>query len=235
MKRYYTDYGADISKGSTLRVPDTDGLFKMLIPVVSMPETKSAPNQQAKTVLSDSSITYTQGLQDNAQKTYTFNYHRDNIRELKKYANKTLTFLEENFDYTGEKFVGTLAFGRSAIEVDGVPQGQIFITVTEADEFPIDDVRDITKKTAILTQKLNDIIITGTETYEMQLTTLPANATITVESSAPTIATASVSSGKLTITGVAKGFCIISLTISAEGEASSTRTMVVEVESATSE
>lgn len=233
MERNYSDYDAKISAGSLLRVQDTDGLFKMLIPVVSMPETKSAPNQQAKTVLSDGSITYTQGLQDNAQKTYTFNYHRDNIRELAKYNGKTVVFLEENFDHTGEKFVGSLAFGRSAVEVDGVVQGQIFITVTEADDLPIDDVRDITKKTAILTKPLNDVFITGTGKYEDQLTVLPATATITVESSASTIATATCTDGKLTITGVAPGFCFVNLKISANGEASSNRSIAVEVISET--
>lgn len=230
-ERNYTDVGF-ISKGSLLRVPDADGIFKMLIPVVSMPETKSAPSTQAKTVLSDGSVTYTQGLQDNAQKSYTFNYHRDNLRALNKYANKPMTFIEENPDHTGERFKGTMVYGRSALEVDGIVQGQMFITVTEADDLPLDDVRDITKKTAIVSTPLNDVVITGTGTYSQQLEVLPANATITAKSSAPTIATVTYGNGTLTITGVAKGYCFAELEIKADGEATSYRTIAIEVQSA---
>ena len=229
MERNYTDVGF-ISKGALLRVQDTDGKFKMLIPVSSMPETKSAPNTQAKTVLSDGSITYTQGLQDNAQKTYTFNYHRDNLRALNQYVGKAVTFIEENPDHTGERFTGTLVYGRSAMEVDGIVQGQIFITVTGADDLPIDDVRDITKKTAIITTPLNDVVVEGTGKYETKLDVLPATATVNASSSATSVATVSYSEGKLTITGVAKGFCFAELEISATGEATSKRTIAIEVQ-----
>ena len=92
MKRNYTDVGF-ISKGAMLMVQDTDSKYKMLIPVVDMPETKSAPATVEKTVLSDGSVTETQGLQSNAQKAYTFNYHRDNLRALNKVANKQMRFL----------------------------------------------------------------------------------------------------------------------------------------------
>lgn len=228
-ERNYTDVGF-ISKGALLRVPDADGKYKMLIPVVSMPATKSAPNTQAKTVLSDGSITYTQGLQDNAQKSYTFNYHRDNLRALNEYVGKEVTFIEENPDHTAERFTGTLTYGRSEMAVDGIVQGQIFITVTSADDLPLDDVRDITKKTAIVTTPLNDVYIKGTGKFEQMLEVLPANAQVTATSSSSSVATVSYSEGKLTITGVAKGYCFAELNISAEGEATSKRTICVEVE-----
>lgn len=228
MERNYTDVGF-ISKGSVLRIPDTDGKYKMLIPVSSMPETKSAPNTQAKTVLSDGSITYTQGLQDNAQKSYNFNYHRDNLRALNKIVGQEITFIEENPDHTGEKFTGTLTYGRSAMEVDGIVQGQIFITVTSAEDLPLDDVRDVTKKTAIILTPLNDIVISGTNKYETKLES-SEKATIKATSSSDDVATVSFTDGKLTVTGVATGFCFVELTISADGEATSYRTIAVEVQ-----
>lgn len=228
-ERNYTDVGF-ISKGSMLMVPDTDGKYKMLIPVVDMPETKSAPATVEKTVLSDGSVTETQGLQSNSQKAYTFNYHRDNLRALNKYVNKQIRFLEVNPDHTGERFVGTMVYGRSAMSVNGVVQGQIFITVNEADDLPLDDVRDITKKTAIITTPLNEVALTGTNKYELTIETLPANATVTAESSATGIATASVVDGKLTITGVKEGNAIVELKITATGEAESYRTIAVRVD-----
>lgn len=230
MERYYTDKGF-ISKGATLNVLDTDNKFFMLLPVVDMPETKGAPSTQAKTVLSDESVTEVEGLQTNEQKAYTFNYHRDNIRQLKKYIGKSLTFLERNPDNTGEKYTGTMKFGRSALAVDGIVQGQIFITVNSAEEFPIDDVRDLMKQTAIITTPLVDIDITGTNAYTMTLET-SEGATVTATTESATVATCKIEDGnKLTITGVAAGNTMIQLATSATGEATSYRTIAVHVES----
>lgn len=229
--RYYTDKGL-LSKGTSLNILDTDGKFFMLIPTADAPETKGAPSTQAKTVLTDESVTEVEGLQTNAQKTYTFNYHRDNIRQLKKYAGKALTFLERNPDNTGEKFTGSFTFGRSAMSVDGIVQGQIFLTVNSSDEFPVDDCRDLMKQTAVITTPLPDVSIVGTGTNVIALETAPSTATITATSSSETVAKATITEGKLTITGVAAGNCIINLTTSATGEATSYRSIAVEVTAA---
>ena len=230
MERYYTDKGF-ISKGACLCIKDIDNKYFMLIPTTDMPETKGAPSTQAKTVLTDSSVTEVEGLQTNAQKTYTFNYHRDNIKQLKKYAGKPLEFLEKNPDYTGEKYTGTMQFGRSALSVDGIVQGQMFITVNSADEFPIDDVRDICKKTAVITTPLPDVVVNGTGSsaaIEIQLET-SEGATVSATSASTSIATVAIANNKLTITGVASGFTMINLETSATGEATSYRTIAVEV------
>ena len=231
MERYYTDKGF-ISKGASLMILDnSDSKYFMLIPTTDMPEQKGAPSTQAKTVLTDGSVTEVEGLQTNEQKTYTFNYHRDNIRQLKKYVNKSLSFLERNPDNTGEKYTGTMKFGRSALSVDGIVQGQMFITVNNADELPVDDVRDIIKKTAIITTPLPDVEISGTNKVEIAIET-SENATVTATSESTSIATATYSDGKLTITGVAAGTTLIDLETSATGEAKSYRTIAVTVTAA---
>lgn len=230
-ERYYTDNGY-ITKGMSLNILDeTDNKFKMLIPVSEMPETASAPSTQQKTVLSDSKHTYVEGLQSSEQKTYAFNYHRDNIEILKEYAGKPLTFLERNTDDTGEKFRGTLTFGRNSASVDSLLQGQIFITVNDAEEFPLKDVRDIIKPTAVITSPLSDVELVGTASQVVAIETSPS-ATVSVSSTSTSIATASYTTGKLTITGVAAGTCFIELTTSATGEATSKRTIAVRVTAA---
>ena len=227
MERYYTDKGF-ISKGASLMIlDDTDSKYFMLLPTTDMPETKGAPSTQAKTVLTDGSVTEVEGLQTNDQKTYTFNYHRDNIKQLKKYVGKSLSFLERNPDNTGEKYTGTMKFGRSALSVDGIVQGQMFITVNSAEELP-DDVRDIIKKTAVITTPLPDVTITGTNSIEIAIET-SEKATVTATSASTSIATVNYSNGKLTITGVAAGYTMINLETSATGEAPSYRSIAVEV------
>ena len=228
MERYYTDNGF-ITKGMSLNVLGNDGKYSLLIPVSDMPETASAPSQQQKTVLSDGKHTYAQGLQSSDQKTYAFNYHRDNINVLRQYANKPQTFIERNPDNTGEKFRGTLTFGRNSASVDDLTAGQLFITVNDADEFPINDVRDLIKPTAVITSSLSDVTVAVAGTSLVTIETTPS-ATVTATSTAPTIATASLENGVLTITGVAKGYCFVTLVTSATNEASSTRTIAVTVE-----
>ena len=231
MERYYTDRGY-ITKGMSLNVLDeTDNKFCMLIPVSEMPETASAPSTQQKTVLSDVKHTYVEGLQSSEQKTYAFNYHRDNINRLKEFAGKPVTLLERNADDTGERFKGTITFGRNSASVDSLSAGQLFVTVNEADEFPLNDVRDIIKPTAIITSALSDVELIGTASKVISLETSP-NATVTATSTSSSIATAAISNGKLTITGVAAGTCFIELNTSAEGEASSKRTIAVRVTAA---
>lgn len=230
--RYYTDKGL-LSKGTSLNILDNeDGKFFMLIPTTDAPETKGAPSTQAKTVLTDESVTEIEGLQTNSQKTYTFNYHRDNLRQLRKYAGKSLTFMERNPDNTGEKYTGTYKFGRSAVAVDGIVQGQIFITVNSSDEFPVDDVRDLMKQTAVITTPLPDVSIATGESNVINIETAPATATVTAESSSSSVATATIAGGKLTIKAVAAGVCLINLTTKADGEATSYRSIAVEVTAA---
>lgn len=226
--RNYTDVGL-ISKHSSLNIQDvTDGKFFLLVPTTTLPATKGAPATVDKTVLTDGSMTQVEGLQSNDQKTYTFNYHRDNIRQLKKYKGKKLTFIERNPDNTGERFIGTLAFGRTDVSVNGIVQGNIFITVESADDDPIDDVRDLIKPTAIITNALEDVNLTGTGSVVVPIET-SEGAEVAVASASTSIATATYADGKLTVTGVAAGTTFINLTVSKTGEATSYRSIAVNV------
>ena len=229
LDRTYTDVGI-ISAGSGLYVyDDNDSKYHLLIPVSDMPATKGAPDTVEKTVLTDSSITEVEGLQSNDQKEYTYNYHRDNIRALKKYAGSVHTFIERNgMDFTGEKFTGTLSMGRDAVAVNGILQGKFYITVNSADEYPVDDIRDLIEKTAIILSPLPSVEIAGTGSKVLNLE-VSEGATVAATSESTSIATATVSNNKVTITGVAAGNTLVKLTCSATGEASSERTVMVTV------
>lgn len=228
MKRYYTDEGI-LSKGACLNVKDTDGKYFLLVPTTTLPATKGAPATIEKTVLTDNAVTQVEGLQTNDQKEYTFNYHRDNIIQLKKYVGKQLDFLERNADNTGEHFIGKFAFGRSDVSVNGIEQGSIYITVASADDYPIEDVRDMIKPTAIITSALESINLTGTGSIVIPIET-SENATVKATSASDSIATVAYADNKLTVTGVAKGNTFVKLETSATGEATSYRTIAVTIE-----
>lgn len=229
LDRTYTDKGV-ISAGSAIYVYDSnDSKFKLLIPTTDLPATKGAPDTIEKTVLTDSSVTQIEGLQTNDQKEYTYNYHRDNIRALKKYSGGVHTFLERNgMDMTGEKFTGTLSMGRDAVAVNGVMQGKFYITVNSAEEEPIDDIRDLIEQTAIIVTPLSPIEISGTSNIIIDLET-SEGATVAAVAEGTGIITVQISNNKLTITGVKKGNDIVKLTCSKTGEATSERTIAVSV------
>lgn len=228
-QRPYTDVGF-ISKDASLNVLDDDGKFMLLLPVVNIPEHKSAPATADKTVLTDHTLTYAEALQSVDQKTFAFNYHRDNLIQLNKYLGKNLTFLERNPDNTAERYTGSLAYGRGGEGVNGIVQGNLYITVNSADETPIVDCRDIIKQTAIITTPLTDVYIVGTGKDEMAIETIPETATVRATSDSESICTASFANGKLTITGVAKGNTLVRLETSADGEATSYRTIAVTID-----
>ena len=229
LDRTYTDVGI-ISAGSGLYVYDSESSkFHLLIPTTDLPATKGAPDTVEKTVLTDSSVTEVEGLQSNDQKEYTYNYHRDNIRALKKYAGSVQTFLERNgMDFTGEKFTGTLSMGRDAVSVNGILQGKFYITVNSADEYPVDDIRDMIQKTAIITTPLPAVEIEGTGSKVLDLE-VSEGASVTASSESASVATVTAANNKITITGVAAGNTLIKLVCAKTGEASSERTIMVSV------
>lgn len=231
--REYTDKGL-LSKDSALYIYDDElSKYVILVPVVDMPETKGAPATVEKTVLTDHSVKEVEGLQTNDQKTYTFNYHRDNINRIKKFVGKEQKLLEVNSDLTGERYSGTMKLARNSVEVNGIVQGSMYITVTDADELPLEDVRDIIANTAVITTPLNDVVLSETTgTVTLTLSALPETATFAAVSSATSICTVAVAGNKLTVTGVAAGNAKITITTSADGEASSVRSFLVEVPSA---
>ena len=222
--RAYTDIGAAVFDKKS------NGKFSLFIPVTNIPATGSAPDQQEKTVTTDVVKTYIQGRQDTPQKEFTFYAHRDNFNILKEASNKEKEFLQINPDGTGWKYNGFVSFYQDEVSVGNNIEGKFVLTVTDREELPLNDVRDLIEDTAVIASVLDDSAeITGTGTKEINVVTTPADATITATSSSDDVATVAVADKKITITGVKKGYAIITLVVANTGYASQTRTIAVEV------
>lgn len=228
LKRDYASKGV-VSAGAMLAVlDDTLKKYILLIPTTDMPAGPGAPETIDNPILTTSYIGQVEGKQTLEQKEYTVNWTRDNIRRLNKYAGKTSTFMEiDGTEYTGRKFNGTLSFDKDAFADNAIMPGKVWITVTEDLGF-VDDVRDLYADTAIIYTPLPEVNITGTNSVTISLSTSP-NATVEAVSETTGVATASISGSDLTITGVTEGHAIVKLTCKAEGEASSERTILVNV------
>lgn len=222
--RAYTDIGAAVFDKKA------NGKFSLFVPVTNIPATGAAPDQTEKTVTTDIVKTYIQGRQDTPQKEFTFYAHRDNFNILKEAYNKEKEFLQINPDGTGWKYNGFVSFYQDEVAVGNNIEGKFVLTVTDREDLPLNDVRDLIEDTAIISSIMPDTVeIEGTGTNEFNVVTMPTDATITVESDATSVATVAVSEKKVTITGVAKGHAIITVTTSADGYASQKKTILVYV------
>lgn len=226
--RAYSDIGSAIfvrREGATK--------YSLWLTVTDMPATGSAPETIEKTVTTSRTKNYTFGRKDNSQKEFTFMAHRDNFSILEGDYNKQLDFLQINPDGTGWKFQGYVSFYQDAVSLGSNLAGKGVITVSKADELPTMNVLDIIEETVTFTSAIDDEVeITGTGTKSIVVETDPSTATVTATSSAEGVATAAIADKKLTITGVAKGNCIVTLTATKEGCANGVTHILVVVSAA---
>lgn len=214
-------------RGSALLMKKANGKYSILLPVEGTGENGSTPNQLDKTAIGNKQKTSVEGRQDNPQKSLPFFTHRDNINVLEAIKGESHDFLRLLPDFTGFKYSGTVSYMANNTDIDGLEQGQLTITPTSSDEY-VENCYDLVEDTVVFTSAIDEVVqITGTGTKEIALATNPADATITASSETTATATASYADNKVTITGVAAGSTIVTLTATKTGYASFKRTILV--------
>ncbi len=222
-------------RGSGLFAKKANGKYSLLLPVEGTGENGATPNQLDKTAIGNKQATSVEGRQDNPQKTLPFFLHRDNIAILEGLKNKTVEFLRVLPDFTGFKYSGTVSYMANNTEVGNLEQGQLTITPTTSDEY-VENCYDLIEDTVIFTSAIDDVVEATTtgagNTVIIPITTNPADASVSVQSDTIGVATATYNAetGSVTITGVAKGSAIVTITASKTGYASFNRTVFVVVE-----
>ena len=138
--------------------------------------------------------------------------------------------MQINPDFTGYTFSGTVSQYQDEVSVGNNITGKMVITVSQSGLEPIDNVYDLIEDVVVFDSEIPDKIeIVGTDTANISVATIPADATITAVSETTAVATASESSGKVTITGVKAGSAIVEITATKDGYSSGKRTVFVEV------
>lgn len=217
-------------RGSALLVKKASGKYSIFLPIEETGETGSAPQQIDKTAIGNRQATSVEGRTENPQKQMPFFAHRDNLAILESVKGKPLEFLRLLPDFTGFKYSGTVNYSLNSTGLNAAEAGQITITPTSKDEY-VENCYDLVEDTVVFTTDLSEVItLTGTESENINVTTNPADATVTATSDTEGVATVKVASGKVTITAVSKGSAIIKLTASKENYASFDRTILVIVE-----
>lgn len=216
--------------GAGLFTKKSNGKYSLFMPLTGTGENGSAPDQLEKTVIGNKTKTYVKGRKDNPQITIPFYAHRDNYRILEAASRQPQEFLRVNPDMTAIKYAGEVDYQTDNTDVGNLIQGNLSITVTRYDGY-VDNVSDVIENTAIIDSEVpEEVNVTTTgdgNTYKFEVSTNPADATISAVSETPSVATVSVTGKNVTITGVAAGNAIIELTTSATGNASFKRTLMV--------
>lgn len=214
-------------RGSALLMKKSNGKYSILLPVTGTGENGSTPAQLDKTAIGNRQATSVEGRQENPQKTIPFFTHRDNINVLESIKGESHDFLRLLPDFTGFKYSGTVTYMANNTNVGSLEQGQITITPSSKDEY-VENCFDLVEDTVVFTSAIDEVAyIDGTGTKEIPISTNPSDATVTVASETTATATATYADGKVTITGVADGSTIVTITASKTGYATFKRTVLV--------
>lgn len=214
-------------RGSALLMKKANGKYSILLPIEGTGENGSAPNQLDKTAIGNRQATSVEGRTENPQKQMPFFAHRDNINILEAIKGENHEFLRLLPDFTGFKYSGTINYMLNNTDVGSLEQGQVTITPTSTDEY-VENCYSIVEDTVVFDNSIDEIVtLTGTASKTITLSPNPTDATLTASSGTTATATASISDKVLTITGVASGTSIVTITASKTGYASFKRTILV--------
>lgn len=225
--------------GSALLSKKANGKYSIFLPVEETGENGSTPQQLDKTSIGNKQSTSVEGRQENPQKNLPFFLHRDNLNAIEEVEGQTIDFLRLLPDFTGFKFSGTVSKMANSTSLNSLEQGQLTITPTTKDTY-VENCYPLVEDTVVFTSGIDEVIYlaasssASNHTKIYNLTTDPADATITAASGSTATATATMGTGadshKLTITGAAAGSTIVTLTASKSNYATFKRTILVVVE-----
>lgn len=214
-------------RGSALLMKKANGKYSILLPVEGTGENGSTPAQLDKTAIGNAQATSVEGRTENPQKTIPFYTHRDNLRVLEGIKGETHEFLRLLPDFTGFKYSGTVSYMANNTDVGALEQGQITITPTSKDEY-VENCYDLVEDTVVFTSSIDEVVyLEGTGTKIINVSTNPADATVTAESETSGVATATADGNAITIKGVTAGSAIVEITATKDGYASFKRTVLV--------
>lgn len=198
-----------------------EGKYQLLCPTVETPFVGSDVAEVEIKVSSSGTVGKINGVETlNAAETPVY-MHRDVIKLLEEISGKTIDLLSMAGDFTGYKYTGVITYTPSNATTDDAWQGTIKITPKTKPVF-VENCYPLVIPTAHFTSGIEAVVELATTTgkYETTIETKPTDTTIEATSASESIATATVTGKKLTITGVAEGSTIITLETQKEGYAS---------------
>lgn len=206
--------------------------YHIVTAVPSLPSYAGEPNTIEYSTTTNKAISYIPGKNTTNNVEINMPYNLDNIALCKSLKGEVCKWAYIDLDnFSGGEFVGRASYRISDIEVDGVKELILTVVVQSWEEDITEDLYDLYQDTITFNDNLPSVVrISGTESKAVSVSTDPSTATVTAESSATSVATATYNDGSLTITGVRAGSCVITLNATSTSEAPNSRRIKVIVE-----
>ncbi len=234
MARFYEvvpENRAQLGLGSALYYKTADmSKYAILIPLETVPAFASSSETIEIDVTTAPYNSKLEGKTTLEDKEVDFFVHRDSIRRLNAIKGQVVSLLRINSDFTGEKATGTVSFTQQDATSGDPAKGTIKVVLNTYDGI-IDNVYDLLMPTVKFTSAIDAVVnVADNATATIDVTTDPADATVTVASETTAVATVAYASGTVTITGVAAGSSVITITAAKTDYASWTTTVLAIVE-----
>lgn len=195
--RLYSGYGSCL-----LVDENSDGFYSLVIPSESVPAVEGEYETFEYNSLLSRVKSKVKGKRELSDATMEFTYSRENLLRLDELVNRTLNFMRFNPNYTYETFTAELSYAANDSEA-GVLKGTLNIVPSALGTKGIDG-RDKIRQTLEFSGTIPDDVALSsankTKDVTLAVKQADANATFTATVEGSTDITATVTSGKLTIT-----------------------------------
>lgn len=187
--------------------------YHIVAAVESMPAVFGSPENITFSSTTNMTVTNVKGKNTTENVTVNIPYNLDNIELMDEIVGTKCKFAYIDLeDFSGQEFVATPSYHMAEVGTTSIKTIVLDLTVEDAKAKITQDLYDLFQDTISFESTIpGNIVLEGTGKAEFNIATTPTSANITAESSATGVATASFTSGKLTITGVKAGSTIVTI------------------------
>lgn len=187
--------------------------YHIVAAVEGMPAVFGSPENIAFSSTTNMTVTNVKGKNTTENVTVNIPYNLDNIELMDEIVGTKCKFAYIDLeDFSGQEFVATPSYHMAEVGTTSIKTIVVDLTVEDAKAKITQDLYDLFQDTISFESTIpGNIVLEGTGKAEFNIATTPTSANITAESSATGVATASFTSGKLTITGVKAGSTIVTI------------------------
>lgn len=187
--------------------------YHIVAAVESMPAVFGSPENITFSSTTNMTVTNVKGKNTTENVTVNIPYNLDNIELMDEIVGTKCKFAYIDLeDFSGQEFVATPSYHMAEVGTTSIKTIVVDLTVEDAKAKITQDLFDLFQDTISFESTIpGNIVLEGTGKAEFNIATTPTSANITAESSATGVATASFTSGKLTITGVKAGSTIVTI------------------------
>lgn len=191
--------------------------YHILSAVESLPAVFGNPENIEYSSTTNYSVTNVKGKNSIENVSVVVPYNLDNIYLLEDIKDVKCKFAYIDLDdFTGQTFVATPTYYMSEVATGSIKTITVYLTIENAESSIKTDLYDLYMDTVAFESTIpSTVVLKGTASAEYQVVVSPTTASATATCKDTAVATATLVSGKLTITGKAAGSTIV--TIDAEG------------------